>query len=148
MAGLVPAIAGILLSAARLSPAAAAGPVEAQLSAAAYEARRTVVIIDSFYQDHHACPLPSIEAEIRELEGALGDGFAVEPRGRFATISALMMPSGPWRYYSSPRHPDRCTLWRDIDGGTLLIWRRHRYGAAWSYDPGDGKPERSFKPTR
>jgi hypothetical protein len=145
------AIAGLLLGAAAISPASAASSetappgVDPHVAAVAYEARRAVAIINDFYADHHACPQPSVPAELKELEGALGDGFSVEPQGQFAVIGALMMPSGPWLYYSSSHYPDRCTLWRELGHDAALIWRRHRYGATWTYNPGDGKPERAIK---
>jgi hypothetical protein len=139
---LVAAMAGSISAASGATVSADGDP---ELIAVAYEARRAVAIINDFYADHHACPQPSIPAELRELEGALGDGFSVEPQGQFAVISALMMPSGPWLYYSSSRYPDRCTLWRKLDGDVVLIWRRHSYGATWSCNPGDGRGERSIK---
>ena len=84
--------------------------------------------------------------ELEELQSDLGDGMSVESQGQFVAISGLMMPSGSWLYYSSARHPDSCTLWHKLGWDPALIWRRHRYGTNWVYDPGDGRPEIPFKP--
>ena len=50
-----------------------------------------------------------------------------------------------WLYYTSPDHPDKCTLWRKLGWDPALVWRRHRGGGSWAYDPGDGTPERPLK---
>ena len=142
---------GSLLFAATAASAFAAnspavpGGVDPRSVDMAREARRAVAIIEAFYADHHACPQPSDPDELRELQSALGDGFLAERQGEFVTISGISMISGNWRYYASPRYPDRCTLWRKISGDRMVIWRRHRYGAGWNLNPGDGTPERAFK---
>ena len=144
------AIAGLLLGAAAISPASAASSetappgVDPHVAAVAYEARRAVAIINDFYADHHACPQPSRPDELKKLQSELGDGFSADPQGQFVAISGISMPPG-WLYYASPNHPDRCTLWRELDRDAALIWRRHRYGANWSFNPGDGKPERAIR---
>jgi hypothetical protein len=138
-------VAGLLLGVAAWQQAFAAGAVDPQVTAVAREARRAVSIIDSFYADHRACPQPSRPAELKELQAALGDGFSAEAEGQFVTITGISMTSGNWRYYSSARYPDRCSLWRPLTGGSQLIWRRNRSAGAWAFSPGDGTPEKPFK---
>jgi hypothetical protein len=134
--------AALLLGIALSSTAFAAGGGEPQLATVAYEARRAVAIINDFYAEHHACPQPTRPEELKQLQSDLGDGFSAERQGQFVELRGISMVSGPWLYYASPRHPDRCTLWRKLGWDPALIWRRHRYGANWAYDPGDGTPER------
>jgi hypothetical protein len=144
------ALAGLLLATAVTSPASAASSETApsaagpQLAAVAHEARRAVAIIDWFYGEHHACPQPSRPDELKELQSELGDGFSADPQGQFVAISGISMPPG-WLYYASPSHPDRCTLWRELGRDAAVIWRRHSYGANWSFNPGDGKPETAIR---
>ncbi len=137
----------MLLAAATGGSAAAASESDARLSAVAREARRAVAIISDFYIEHRACPQPTRSADLVELQAALGDGFSVETQGRFVSITGVAMPPS-WFYYSSPGHPDRCTLWRKLDGDAALVWRRYRYSVRWTFAPGDGRPERPIKPTR
>jgi hypothetical protein len=130
--------------------ALAAGPAYAdsadtRLSAIAGEARGVIAVIDWFYVRHRACPQPSRPAELAELQSGVGDGTEIEPRGRFVAIGGIAM-AAEWLYYTSPDHPDRCTLWRKLGWDPALIWRRHGGTASWSFDPGDGTPERPFRP--
>ena len=134
--------------------AAASGPATAgsertagsdpQVIAAAREARQAIAVIDWFYGQYGACPQPSRPAELAALRRELGDGYAVEERGSFVEIRGISMVSG-WLYYTSAGHPDRCTLWRKLGWDPALIWRRHRVGASWALDPGDGSAERPLK---
>src|SRR5258707_15297293 len=119
--GIRRAIAGLLLGAALINPASAAGADDPRLAEIAHEARRAVAIIDDFYVDHHACPQPSLPAELKELQSALGDGFSADPQGRFVEIRGISMVSGSWLYYASPQHPDRCTFWRKLGSAPALI---------------------------
>jgi hypothetical protein len=135
----------MLLALAIVGPAAAAGQADPEIVSLTHEARRAVSVINWFYADRHACPQPTHPAELKEFRVQLGDGFAAEPRGRFIAISGISMISGSWFYYASPHYPDRCTLWRRLDGDATLVWRRHRYGATWVVNPGDGTPERELK---
>jgi hypothetical protein len=114
-----------------------------QFAAVAEEARQTIAVIDWFYVQHRACPLPSRPDELAELQSGLGDGFSVEKQGQFTLIRGISMLS-PWLYYVSPAHPDRCTLWRKLGWDPALIWRRHGGGGRWVYDPGDGSAERTL----
>jgi len=125
------------------SPALAAGSVDPSLAAVASEARQTIEVINWFYVRHRACPHPSRPAELAELEGQLGDGFSAVVRDWFVEIRGISM-SGSWLYYTSPRYPDRCTLWRRLDKDVTLIWRRHN-GGRWAIDRGDGSAERPIK---
>ncbi len=104
-------------------------------------------MIDWFYVPHRACPEPSRPGELDEMLSGLGDGFSVEKKGQFVEIRGISMLDG-WLYYTSPDHPDRCTLWRKLGWDPALIWRRHRGGGSWAYDPGDGTPERPLTPAR
>jgi hypothetical protein len=72
---------------------------------------------------------------------------AVAPKGQFTEIRGISMAEG-WLYYTAPDHPDRCTLWRELGWDPALIWRRGRSGGKWTYDPGDGTPERPLTPAR
>jgi hypothetical protein len=141
--------AGLAAAAAFPAWAANAPPAppgaDPQLLEIAHEARRPVALIDAFYVEHHACPQPSRPEQLKELQSRLGDGFSAEPQGSFIAIGGISMVSGGWFYYASPRYPDRCTLWRKLDGDAVLIWRRHRYGAGWTLSAGDGKPEIQVK---
>jgi hypothetical protein len=134
-------VIAVLLGAVR----AIAADIDPQLAATAREARQTVVVINWFYTAHHACPQPSRPEEIAVFRGELGDGFSVEPHGQFVEIRGISMPGVGWLYYSSLDHPDKCTLWRKLGWDPALIWRRHRDGGRWLFDPGDGGPERTLK---
>jgi hypothetical protein len=136
--------AAVLLLGAALSSAAGARGVDPQLTAIAREARQAITVINWFYAEHHACPQPSRPAELAAMQSELGDGYSVEPQGQFVEIRGISMASG-WLYYTSPDHPDRCTLWRKLGWDPGLIWRRHRDGEKWVYDPGDGSDERSIR---
>jgi hypothetical protein len=114
-----------------------------QLAAVASEARQTIEVINWFYVRHRACPQPSRPGELAAMEAQLGDGFSAVPRGPFVEIRGISM-SGSWFYYTSPRYPERCTLWRRLHDDLTLVWRRHN-GGRWSYDPGDGSAERPIK---
>ena len=114
------------------------------LAAVAREARQVIAVIDWFYARHRTCPQPSRPAELAELQSELGDGYSTEPQGQFIAIRGISMVSG-WLYYTSPDHPDKCTLWRKLGWDPALIWRRHRDGAKWALDPGDGGSERTLK---
>lgn len=136
----------VLAGIAATFPASAANPpappsADPRLLDIAHEARRPVAIIDAFYAEHHACPQPSRPEQLKELQSQLGDGFSAEPQGQLVAIGGISMESGGWFYFTSARYPDRCTLWRRLDGDAVLIWRRHRYGAGWAFSAGDGKPE-------
>jgi hypothetical protein len=122
----------------------AASPAEPQLAAIAQEARGVIAVVDWFYVRHRACPQPSRPDEFAEMRSDLGDGSWIEPRGQFTEISSISMAEH-WLYYASPDHPDKCTLWRKLGWDRALIWRRHRSGGSWAYDPGDGTPERPLK---
>jgi hypothetical protein len=135
----------LLLDAAGSGRSSAASAADPQLAAIAREARQAVAVIDWFYAQHRACPQPSRPVELAAMRSELGDGYSVEPRGQFVEIRGISMASG-WLYYTSPEHPDRCTLWRKLGWDPALIWRRHRDGARWVYDPGDGSDERPIKP--
>lgn len=144
-APLVLGIAG-LLGAAATGRAFAANDADPQLAnpqliAVAREARQVIAVIDWFYVQHRACPQPSRPAELVELQSELGDGYSVEPQGQFVAIRGISMMSG-WLYYTSPQHPDRCTLWRKLGWDPALIWRRHGGGGKWVFDPRDGSAER------
>ena len=132
---------GLMLGAA---VSAVAAGVDPQLAATAREARQVVAVIDWFYAEHQACPQPSRPAELATLRSELGDGYSAEPQGQFVEIRGISMPLAGWLYYTSPQHPDRCTLWRKLGRDPALIWRRHRDGANWVLDPGDGTPERTL----
>lgn len=121
-----------------------ASPADRPLAAVAEEAREVIAVVDWFYIRHRACPQPSRPEELAEMQSDLGDGFEIEPHGPFTEIAGISMAEH-WRYYTSPEHPDRCTLWRRVGRDPALIWRRHRDGESWAYDPGDGAPERPFK---
>jgi hypothetical protein len=140
------AIAGLLLGAVLAKAASAASGIDPQIVEVAHEARRVVAIIDDFYRTNRACPRPSLAAELEQLQSDLGDGFSADRQGFFVEIRGISMISGPWRYYASPRHPDRCTLWHSLGQDAVLVWRRHRYGANWMFNGGDGKPERPIQP--
>ena len=123
---------------------AAAETVDPGLAAIAAEARGAIAVIDWFYADNHACPQPSRSEDLAAMRSQLGDGSTIEPRGQFTEIRSIAMAE-PWLYYTSPEHPDKCTLWRKLGWDPALIWRRHREGAKWLLDPGDGGPERPVK---
>jgi hypothetical protein len=129
------AVIGLLLGAALIGPASAASGGDPQLAAIASEARGAIAVIDWFYADHHACPQPSRAEEL---------AASLEPRGEFTEIRSIAMAE-PWLYYTSPDNPGKCTLWRKLGWDPALIWRRHREGATWVLDPGDGGPERRVK---
>jgi len=137
------AVAGVLLGGIAISPAFGAGGVDPQLAAVASEARQTIEVINWFYVRHRACPQPSRPAELAILERELGDGFSVELQGQFVAIRGISM-SAAWLYYTSPAHPEKCTLWRKLGWDPALIWRRHN-GGRWTFDPGDGTAERPLK---
>jgi len=137
------AIVCLALATAVTASASAAGSAESQLTAAAREARQVIAVIDWFYVRHRACPQPSHPAELAELEGRLGDGYSAALQGRFVEFRGISM-TGSWLYYTSPRYPDRCTLWRKLDRDATLIWRRHN-GGRWTFVPGDGSAERPVK---
>jgi hypothetical protein len=80
-------IVRLLLGAAAISSAVAAGGADSQLTAAAREARQVIAVIDWFYVRHRACPQPSHPAELAELEGRLGDGYSAGPQGRFVEFA-------------------------------------------------------------
>jgi len=141
--GIGRAIVCLALAAAVTASASGAGSAEPQLTAAAREARQVIAVIDWFYVRHRACPQPSHPAELAELEGRLGDGYSAALQGRFVEFRGISM-TGSWLYYTSPRYPDRCTLWRKLDRDATLIWRRHN-GGRWTFVPGDGSAERPVK---
>jgi hypothetical protein len=97
------AIVRLLLGAAAISSAVAAGGADSQLAAATREARQVIAVIDWFYVRHRACPQPSHPAELAELEGRLGDGFSAAPQGRFVEFRGISM-TGSWLYYTSALH--------------------------------------------
>jgi len=132
------------LGAAMIPRALGASGSDASLAAIASEARQTIAVIDWFYVQHRACPQPSRPAELEELQRDLGDGFSVELQGQFAAIRGISM-SSVWLYYTSPAHPDKCTLWRKLGWDPALIWRRDRSNGLWVFDPGDGSAERPIK---
>jgi hypothetical protein len=144
---------GLLLAAAALGQACAAGDAgfsgraDPRLLEVAQEARQTIAVIDWFYVRHRACPQPSRPAELLALQSELGDGFTLDRQGQFVQIRGISM-SGVWLYYTSPAHPDKCTLWRKLGWDPALIWRRQRGGARWSFDPGDGGAERAINVAR
>jgi hypothetical protein len=124
-----------------------AGPVSAasdDLHALASEARQTIAVIDWFYVRHRACPQPSRPEELRAMEAGLGDGFSLEPDGRFIAIRGISM-SGVWHYYAPAGHPDRCTLWRSIGPEPVLVWHRRGGAGRWAFYPGDGSAERPLQ---
>jgi hypothetical protein len=132
---------------ARLIPlllTAASPAADPKLATIALEARGVVAVVDWFYVQHRACPQPSRPDELATMRSDLGDGSAIEPRGQFTEITGISMAE-PWLYYTSPDHPDKCTLWRKLGWDPALIWRRARGGGSWAYDPGDGTPERALK---
>jgi hypothetical protein len=124
-------------------PVLASGGADSRLREVAREARQAIAVIDWFYVRRRACPQPSRPAELAELESELGDGFSAAPQGWFLELRGISM-TGSWLYYTSPRYPDRCTLWRKLDRDATLIWRRHN-GGRWTFDPGDGSAERPIK---
>jgi len=140
----VRSVIGLLLGAAAISPVCAASRDDPQLSAVAREARQVIAVIDWFYVQHRACPQPSRPDELAELQSGLGDGYSAEPQGQFVAIRGISMAAG-WLYYTSPQHPDRCTLWRKLGWDPALIWRRHSGGGKWVFDPGDGSAEQPVK---
>jgi hypothetical protein len=131
-------LAATLTMAAAASQAASTNP---QLIAIAQEAREAIAVIDWFYVEHRACPQPSRPGELEELQAGLGDGYSIDRQGQFVSIRGISMAQG-WLYYTSPAHPDRCTLWRKLGWDPALIWRRGGGSTRWSYDPGDGGAER------
>jgi hypothetical protein len=143
----LPAISGLLFGAIAAGQAVAGGDAalparsDPRLVEVAQEARQTIAVIDWFYLQHRACPQPSRPAELKALQRGLGDGFSVEIQGQFTAIRGISM-SSVWLYYTSPAHPDKCTLWRKLGRDPALIWRRHRDGGRWIFDPGDGSQER------
>jgi len=143
------AILSLLLAAAVAGPAfgardaAFSAKVDPALLQFVEEARQTIAVIDWFYVRHRACPQPSRPAELLALQSELGDGFTLDFDGRFVAIHGISM-SGVWLYYASPAHPERCTVLRKLDGDPALLWRRHRAGGRWVYDPGDGGAERAI----
>jgi hypothetical protein len=146
----LPAILGLLFGAIAVGRAVAGGdaalPVHSdpRLIEVAQEARQTIAVIDWFYVRHRACPQPSRPAELVALQDGLGDGFSVDLEGQFVAIRGISM-SSVWLYYTSPAHPEKCTLWRKLGWDPALIWRRHRGGGRWVFDPGDGSQERPLK---
>jgi len=138
------AVVGLLLGAAVAGSAAAASSFDPQLIIVAREARQVIAVIDSFYARHRACPQPSLPAELAELQSELGDGYSAEPKGQFIVIGGINM-AVVWLYYTSLQHPDKCTLWRKLGWDPALIWQRHREGAKWVFDPGDGSEQRTIK---
>jgi hypothetical protein len=123
----------------------AAGSADPRIVEVAQEARQTIAVIDWFYLQQRACPQPSRPAELEALQRGLGDGFSVEIQGQFVAIRGISMSSA-WLYYTSPAHPDKCTLWRKLGWDPALIWRRQHNGGRWTFDPGDGTAERAIKP--
>ena len=146
----LPAILGLLLGATAVGQAVAGGDAalparsDPQLIEVVSEARQTIAVIDWFYVQHRACPQPSQAAELEALQDGLGDGFSIDLEGQFVAIRGISM-SSVWLYYTSPAHPDKCTLWRKLGWDPALIWRRHRGGGRWVFDPGDGSQERPLK---
>jgi hypothetical protein len=123
------------------------GRADSRLIEVAQEARQTIAVIDWFYVRHRACPQPSRPAELLVLQSELGDGFTLDRQGQFVAIRGISM-SSVWLYYTSPAHPDKCTLWRKLGWDPALIWRRQRGGGRWSFDPGDGGAERAVNVAR
>jgi hypothetical protein len=115
-----------------------------QIVAIAEEARQVIAVLEWFYVRHRACPQPARPIEMAGLEGQLGDGYSVEPQGQFVAIRGISMTAA-WLYYTSPLHPDHCTLWRKLGWDPALIWRRSGNITGWAFDPGDGRAERPFK---
>src|SRR5437764_14820726 len=134
------AVLSLLLGAAVVGQAFAAGDAalparaDARLREVAQEARQTIAVIDWFYVQHRACPQPSRPAELEALQRGLGDGFTVDRQGQFAAIRGISM-SGIWLYHASPARPDKCTVLRKLGAEQALIWRRHRPGGKWNFDP-------------
>src|SRR4051794_7742159 len=147
------AILSLLLAAAVAGPAfgardaAFSAKVDPALLQFVEEARQTIAVIDWFYVRHRACPQPSRPAELLVLQSELGDGFTLDRQGQFVAIRGISM-SSVWLYYTSPAHPDKCTLWRKLGWDPALIWRRQRGGGRWSFDPGDGGAERAVNVAR
>jgi hypothetical protein len=137
------AVACLLLGTVATPSASAAGSADAQWGTVASEARQVIAVINWFYLRHRACPQPSHPPELAALEGELGDGFSATLRDWFVEIRGISM-TGSWFYYTSARYPDRCTLWRELGQSATLIWRRHD-GGRWTFEPGDGSPERPIK---
>jgi hypothetical protein len=139
-----------LLLGALVSAPASAADADARLAVIASEARQTIEVINWFYLRHRACPQPARPAELETMQRELGDGFSVDRQGQFVAIRGISM-SSVWLYYTSPAHPEKCTLWRKLGWDPALIWRRHN-GGRWTFDPGDGSAERPLKfgsmPTR
>ena len=117
---------------------------DARLMTVAREARQAIEMIDWFYVRNGACPQPTRPADLEEMQSGLGDGYSVEPQGRFVAIRGISMVSG-WLYYTSPKHADQCMLWRKLDWDAALIWRRHGGSTEWGLDPGDGGTERRLR---
>jgi hypothetical protein len=146
----LPAILGLLFGAIAVGQAVAGGDAalpmrsDPRLIEVAREARQTIAVIDWFYVRHRACPQPSRPAELVVLQDGLGDGFSVDLQGQFVAIRGISM-SSVWLYYTSPAHPDKCTLWRKLGWDPALIWRRHRNGGRWIFDPGDGSQEQPIE---
>jgi hypothetical protein len=146
----LPASLGLLFGAIAVGQAVAGGDAalparsDPRLIEVAREARQTIAVIDWFYVRHRACPQPSRPAELVALQDGLGDGFSVDLEGQFVAIRGISM-SSVWLYYTSPAHPDKCTLWRKLGWDPALIWRRHRGGGRWVFDPGDGSQERPLE---
>ena len=133
-------VAVALFGALSATPAGAQA-VDPHLAQIAAEVRGVIAVINWFYVRHRACPQPSRPDELAELQREVGDGTEVELRGQFVAIRGISMKA-EWLYYSSPRYPDRCTLWRKLGWDPALIWHRHGGSATWAYDPGDGTSER------
>ena len=146
----LPAILGLLFGAIAVGQAVAGGDAalparsDPRLIEVAREARQTIAVIDWFYVRHRACPQPSRPAELAALQDGLGDGFSVDLEGQFVAIRGISM-SSVWLYYTSPAHPEKCTLWRKLGWDPALIWRRHRNGGRWIFDPGDGSQEQPIE---
>ena len=140
------AVAAVMLGALATEPVSAES-IDPRLTVIAGEARGVIAVIDWFYVRHRACPQPSRPVELADLQREVGDGTSIERRGQFVAIGGIAM-AAEWLYYTSPDHPDHCTLWRKLGWDPALIWRRHGGTANWSFDPGDGTPERPFQPAR
>ena len=143
------AAAGLLLGAAAAGAALADdGSSRAgshSLTDLALEARQTIAVIDWFYVKHRACPQTSREEDRIELQHGLGDGFSVDREGRFTAIRGISM-STVWLYYTSPTHPDRCTLLRSAASGPALIWRRGAAPGRWAIVTERGERPIKFDP--
>jgi hypothetical protein len=100
-------------------------------------------MIDGFYVRHRTRPQPTRPAELHDMQSGLGDGYSVEPQGQFVAIHGVSTFAG-WLYYTSPQHPNRCSLWRKLDWDAALIWRRRGNITEWALAPGDGAPERKL----